>query len=95
MKFDLRKEHLEILTSLKELGATSFLDSVAVKEIQEKMNEKDIKASSQFLKKYIKIFESLEIVKKGLLARGNAKTYYLDLENHEEFLVKVNEKYNK
>lgn len=95
MKVNLRKEDIDILNVLKEVKASSLLNAVTIKDIKLKLDEKNLKFSLQFIKKHIQTFENMGVIREGLLARKNAKTYYVDLEILENFIIKIHEKYNK
>ena len=95
MKVNLRKEGIEILYILKDMNAYNLINAVTIKEIKLKLEERESLYSLQFIKKYIKIFENMLMIREGLLARKNAKTYYLDLEVMDKFINKVHEKYDK
>ena len=95
MKVNLRKEGIEILYILKDMNAYNLINAVTIKEIKLQLEEKESLYSLQFIKKYIKIFENMLMIREGLLARKNAKTYYLDLEVMDKFINKVHEKYDK
>lgn len=89
----LRKEHLEILKALEELNANDFLSAAKIKEVYEQINHNNINVSVQYIKKYIKIFEDMGIVKQGLLAKKNAKTYYVDKETMQSFIEQLHQRY--
>lgn len=83
----LRQETLLILDILIKDDIDNIVKAITFNKLSEKLKEREIQVGKTALRAHVKMLLELKLIFTGCLSVKNAKTYYVNKEKAEKFIV--------